>query len=204
MAIPTKTANQTLLSLQAVTHPVTVVGTELDISTIIRLGFTLFHGFSEAAANTNPGTFFAQVNNASSDDVDWATIWPFVVNSGTPDDEAMTALEPAGETSLAVVATAGFVAEDELFVLDIDTPANSEWNKCQEITGTPTIEIIDGLKTAKPVVGSGSHIYNDAFKLPVSLDVTAWTRFRLLYMHEGTTGANAFIKALLTSFDSIG
>lgn len=202
MATPSKTPNQTLLALQAVTHPVTVVGIELDILTIIRIGFTLFHGFVEAAANTNPGKFFAQVSNASADNVDWATLFSFVVNSGTPDSEVMTALEPIGEKVMAVGATAGFVAEDDLFLFDIDTPANSEWNKCQEIVTNTSINLVDGLKTAKPVAGSGSIIFNDTFVLPVSLDVTAWTRFRLLYIHEGTTGANGYIKALLTSWDS--
>lgn len=202
MGAPSKTPNQTLLPLQAVTHPVTIVGSELDISAIIRIGFTLSHGFVEAGANTNPGVFFAQVSNASADNVDWATLFPFPVNSGTPDSEVMTALEPIGEKVMAVNSTTGFVAEDDLFLFDIDTPANSEWNKCQEIVTNTSINLVDGLKTAKPVAGSGSIIYNDAFILPVSLDVTSWTRFRLLYMHEGITGANGYIKSLLTSWDS--
>jgi hypothetical protein len=205
VAIPSKTADRTLISHQVVTHPVTIVGTELDVSTIFRLGISFFHGFIEAAANTNPGIFIVQVNASASNDDKWEDLYSFSVNDGTPDDEALTATEPVDETSLAVSSTTGFVAEDEVYIHDVDNAVtNSEWNKIQEIVTNTSIEILDGLRVEKPSSGSGSIIYNDAFKLPIKVDVSEWTRLRIVYMHEGATGADGHILVLATSFDSIG
>ncbi len=203
MAAPSKTADRTLISHQAATHPVTITGTELDVSTLIRLGIVLFHGFVEAAANTNPGVFYIRGNPSASGDDKWADIFSIPVNIGTPDDEVLTAIEPVDATAMAVAATAGFVAEDHLYLQDIDTLADSEWAKCQEIVTNTSIDIVDGLRVEKSTAGSGCKIFNDAFILPIDLDVTVWKRLRIDYLHEGATGANGHILVLASSWDSI-
>ncbi len=50
------------LAHQAVTHPATVVGSALDVSTKLAMTLALFHASVEAAANTNPGKFLVQVS----------------------------------------------------------------------------------------------------------------------------------------------
>ena len=113
----------------------------------------------------------------------------------------MTATEPIGETVLAVVATAGFVATDLLYIQDTGTLADSEWARCQEIVANTSINLIDGLTTQKD---SADVIWNDANVWAAQLDLTAVTRLRVVFQHEGTTGANVHVKALMVTGDSIG
>ena len=188
------------LSHQAVTHPATVVGSVLDVS--IKLGMTLllFHASVEAAANTNPGKFLVQISGAESGNEDWQTIQQFDATVSTADTEAMTATEPIGETALAVAATAGFVANDILYIQDAGVVADSEWARCREIVTDTTIDLVDGLTNAKD---SSDVIWNDADIFSCSLDLTSVGRVRVVFQHEGAAGANCHIKAMAIYGDSI-
>jgi hypothetical protein len=62
---------------QAVTHPATVVGSALDVSTKLGITLLLFHASVEATANTNPGKFLVQISGAASGNEDWVTIREF-------------------------------------------------------------------------------------------------------------------------------
>ena len=187
---------------QAVTHPATVVGSALDVSTKLAATLLLFHASVEATANTNPGEFLVQVSGAASGNEDWVTVYEFDATISTADTEAMTATEPIGETVLAVASTTGFVANDLLYIQDGSVVVDGEWGRCQEITGTPTINLVDGLTVAKPT-GNSCVVWNDADKFVVSLDLTAIGRVRIIFQHEGAAGCNAHIKAMAIYGDSI-
>lgn len=189
------------LAHQAVTHPATVVGSALDVSTKLGMTLALFHASVEATANANPGKFLVQVSGAASGNEDWVTIHEFVATVSTADTEAMTATEPIGETVLAVAATAGFVANDILYIQDAGTPADSEWGRCQEIVGNTSIDLVDGLTNQKD---SSDVIWNDADLFICQLDLTSVARGRVVFQHEGATGANCHIKAMAIYGDSIG
>ena len=189
------------LAHQAVTHPATVVGSALDVSTKLGLTLLLFHASVEAAANTNPGKFLVQISGAASGNEDWQTITEFDATISTADTEAMTATEPIGETALAVAATAGFVANDILYIQDAGTVADSEWARCREIVTDTTIDLVDGLTNAKD---SSDVIWNDADIFSCSLDLTSVGRVRVVFQHEGAAGANCHIKAQAVYGDSIG
>jgi hypothetical protein len=45
-------------------------------------------------------------------------------------------------------------------------------------------------------------IWNDASKFVLWLDLNGIESFRVVWTHEGTTGANAHIKALAVTYDS--
>lgn len=198
MADWTKT-NQSLLSHQAVTHPATVQGSDLDVSAMDTVGVTCFHASVEATANTNGGKFLVQGANTASGDEDWCTLIEFEAQATTADTEAMTATEPAAETVLAVAATAGFAADDILYIQDTGTVADSEWARCQEIVTNTSINLVDGLTNEKD---SSDVIWNDAEIWFVSLDVRGLARIRVVFQHEGATGANCHVKALGTSADA--
>ena len=104
-----------------------------------------------------------------------------VMNSGTPGDEVLTEIEPATETALAVALTAGFATKDLVYLQDIDTLADSEWGRLQEIVTNTSLDLIDGLTNEKSTAGSGC-----------------------VFQHEGTTGANVHVKAMMVTGDSIG
>lgn len=189
------------LAHQAVTHPATVVGSALDVSTKLGMTIDLSHASVEAVANTNPGKFLVQKSAAASGNEDWQTIMEFDATVSTADTEAMTATEPVGETALAVAATAGFVAMDKLYIQDAGVVGDGEWGLCREVVTDTTIDLVDGLTNAKD---ASDVIWNDADTWTFYLELTGVGRVRVLFMHEGAAGANCHIKALVTYGDSIG
>jgi len=197
----TKTQDIVVLTHQAVTHPGTVKGDAQDVSTHLAATIVMFHALVEAAANTNPGSFHVQVSPSSAGNEDWATVAQFTANNGTADTEAMTATEPIGETSLEVASTTGFVANDLLYIQDTGTLADSEWARCQEIDTDDFIILIDGLTSAKD---SSDVIWNDANVFVAKLSLESDARIRVIFIHEGSTGANVHVKAIMTTGDSIG
>lgn len=101
---------------------------------------------------------------------------------------------------LAVAATAGFLAYDVLYIQDTGTLANSEWARCQEIVANTSINLVDGLTNAKD---SSDVIWNDADIWAIDVDLTALTRLRVVFQHEGAVGANCHVKALMVTADSV-
>ena len=199
---PTKTDSVELLAHQAATHPCTLKGSALDCRTKRAITIFLYHGYVEAAADTNPGKFKVQVRPDAGDGSateHWITVAEYVAKGTTPDTEAMTATEPVAETVLAVAATAGFVAEDLLYIQDTGTLANSEWAECQEIVTDTSIDLVDGLTNEKD---NADVIWNDASKFVCSLDLNGIESVRVIWSHEGAAGANGHVKVLAITHDS--
>lgn len=199
---PVKTDSVTVLAHQAATHPTTIVGSSIDASTKRAAILFLFHGYVEATADTNPGKFLVQVrpdNGSGSVNEHWITVAELAVKGTTPDTEAMTATEPVGETSLAVASTTGFAVEDELYIQDTGTLADSEWAKCKTFVANTNIQLIDGLTTQKD---NADVIWNDASKFVVALDLNGIESFRVVWTHEGAVGANGHVKAIAVTYDS--
>jgi hypothetical protein len=195
----TKTVGTVVLSHQAVTHPDTVKGSAQDVSAKLAATIIMFHASVEATANTNPGVFHVQASGASSGDEDWATLASFAATISTADTEAMTATEPTTETVMAVASTTGFVAGDRLY-LQNSTLADSEWALCKEVVSNTSIDLVDGLTNQQT---SSSVIWNDADIFVCSVDCTAISRLRVIFIHEGATGANCHVKALMITADSL-
>ena len=201
MATISKTQGTAILAHQAVAHPATVVGSAQDVTTKLAATIMLFHASVEAAANTNPGKFLVQVSGAASGNEDWATIAEFDATISTADSEGINATEPIGETALAVdAATAGFVANDVLYIQDAGTVADGEWGRCREIVTDTTIDLVDGLTNAKD---NADVIWNDADIFVCQIDLTAVGRVRVVFQHEGTTGADVHVKGMMVTGDAI-
>lgn len=162
---------------------------------------TLLHAYVEATADTNPGKFLVQVRPDAGDGTvneHWATVQEFTVKGTTPDTEAMTATEPAGETVLACASTTGFAVEDLLYIQHT-TLASSEWAKLRTFAANVSITLIDGLTTQQD---NTSVIWNDASVFVCGLNLNANEAFRVVWTHEGATGANGHIKAIAVTHDS--
>ena len=188
------------LTHQAVTHPNTIVGSALDVSTKLAMTLALFHASVEAAANTNPGKFLVLVSGSASGNEDWAVAAEFDATISTADTEAMTATEPIGETVLAVTATAGFAANDILYIQDASVVVDGEWARCKKIVTNTSVDLVDGLTNGKD---SSDVIWNDADIWICQLDLTAVGRVRVVFQHEGAAGVNCHIKAMAIYGDSI-
>lgn len=199
--VPDKTDSVVVLAHQAATHPVTIVGSSIAALTKRAVTIFLYHTYVEATADTNPGKFKVQIRPDAGDgsvNEHWVTIAEFAVKGTTPDTEAMTATEPVGETTLAVASTTGFVAEDDLYVQHTSL-ASSEWAECQEVVTNTSILLLDGLTTEQT---SSSVIWNDASRFVASFDLNANESYRVVWSHEGSTGANGHVKALAITHDS--
>ena len=197
---PNKTAGIAILALTAITHPDTVKGSAQDVSAKTGMAtIILFHSSVEAVANTNAGTFYIQASGSASGDGNWATLAQVTATVSTADTEALTATEPIGETVMAVTSTTGFVATDHLYIKHT-TLASSEFAKCQEIATNSSITLIDGLTTQQ--TAAASTLWNDCDVVPVQIDLTGITRIRVVFQHEGATGANCDVKALMVTGDT--
>lgn len=185
-------------------HPTTIVGSAIDCRTKRAATLFLYHGYVEAAADTNPGRFLVQVRPDAGDGAateHWVTVLSLAALGTTPDTEAMTATEPVAETVLAVAATLNFAVDDELYIQDTGTLADSEWATCKKFTVDTSIELIDGLTNQKD---SADVIWNDASKWAVSIDLNGIESFRVVWQHQGATGANGHVKVLAITYDSDG
>jgi len=199
---PNKTDSVEVLAHQAATHPTTIVGSAIDCRTKRAATIFLYHGYVEATADTNPGSFKVQVRPDAGDGTateHWITVATLTAKGTTPDTEAMTATEPVAETVMAVASTTGFAVGDELYIQDTGTLADSEWaTERTQVTNT-SITLEDGLTNQKD---SSDVIWNDASRFVVSLNLESVESFRVIWSHEGATGANGHIKAIAITHDS--
>lgn len=199
---PDKTPDIVVMAHAAATHPVTIVGPKIEVLTKRSVTLFLYHAYVEATVDTNPGKFKVQTRpdaGGGSVNEHWKTLVEFPVKGTTPDTEAMTATEGVGVTSLAVASTTGFAAEDLLYIQDTGTLADSEWAECQEFVTDTSIELIDGLTNAKD---SSDVIWNDASIFTFSFDLNTLESYRVIWSHEGATGADGHIKVLASTYDS--
>ena len=200
MANLTKTQGTTILTHQAITHPGTAVGTTQDVSTKLSATIVCFHASVQATVNINPGSFLIQISASSSGNEDWATVAQFTAASAAAVLEDLTATEPAGEKVLAVVSTTGFVATDNVYIFDTGTLTNSEWAKLEQIVSNTSLDLIDGLTTGKD---SADEVWTEAETFVAQLDLTAVGRLRVIFQHEGGTGADVHVKVIMVTGDSI-
>lgn len=201
MATISKTQGTTILTHQAVTHPGTAVGADQSVTTKLSATIVMFHASVENTENTNPGSFSIQVSASGSGDEDWVTMAEFTATIDAADTEALTATEPAGEKVLTVSSTTGFAATDQIYIIDSGTLADSEWGKLEKIVVTMSLDLIDGLTTGKD---SSDAVWSEAEIFVAQLDLSAVGRLRVIFQHEGTTGANVHVKAIMVTGDSIG
>lgn len=199
---PVKTDSVEVLAHQAATHPTTIVGSAIDCRTKRAATLFLYHGYVEATADTNFGSFKVQVRPDAGDGSvleHWITVATLPAKGTTPDTEAMTATEPQGETTLAVASTSGFAVDDLLYIQDTSTLADSEWAELKTLVTNTNVQLIDGLTNQKD---SADVIWNDASRYVINMDLNGIESFRVVWSHEGATGANGHIKALAITYDS--
>lgn len=199
---PTKTDSVTVISHQAAVHPVTIVGSAIDCSTKRRATIYLYQGYNEATTDTNPGKFIVQVRpdpGGGTVNEHWITVVELSARGTNPDTSTLTATCTAPSSTLTLGSGTGFAAEDEIYIAD-NTLADGEWAKVKSVSGT-TVILVDGV-TNTHASGATQKVCNDCSKWVVDLDVSDCTSFRVIWMHQGATGADSVIKALAVTYDS--
>lgn len=198
---PNKTDSVVVLAHTNVDHPTTLVGSSIAALTKRAVTLFLYHGYREATADTNPGKFKVQIRPDAGDgsvNEHWKTIVEYVVKGTTPDDEALDATEPTTEVTIALTLTAGFVIEDLVYFANA-TEANAEWAEIITVVTDTTVEIMNGLTNEQAL---GTVLYNDASLFVCPLDLNANESYRVVWSHEGATGANGAVKVLAITHDS--
>ena len=173
-----------------VTHPNSVYGSSLTPTAgALWAQIHIHHGFIEAGANTNAGSFYIQTNLGTTNE-NWVTVAQFTTTTATTVIENMTATEPIGEVTMAVASTTGFAANDYIYIQDVGTAANSEWHQVDLIVSNTSIDLTEGLVVQKD---TSDNIFSDAENWSFRLDLSAVARWRVTYKHEGATGMNTAI-----------
>ena len=198
MATITKTQGTEVLAHTAITHPASVLGSAQDVSTKLAATIICYHASVEATANTNPGSFYIQVSAESSGDETWATVAQFTATVVTANPEAVTGTENAGATVIECASTTGYTAQLPIYIKN-GTLANSEWAFVQSIVANTSVTVQDGITNAQ----TGATLYNNADIFVAQLDLTAVGRVRVVFHHQGATGANVDVRAMMVTGDSI-
>ncbi len=186
-----------IISHQAVTNPESVKGSAVDIREALDALIVIRHAYIEAV---DPGGIepefhvMASLDQTASPPADsWFKVVSFKATDpgAAPATEAMTATEPAAETSLACASTTGFAAGDEIYVRDTSTEANSEWHVIDKIVTNTSIDIFEGLVNQKDnadiIWGSAQ-----AFRIPIPGNVG---HINVYYSNEGSSAPNTAVIA---------
>ncbi len=199
---PDKTNSIDVLTHQAAVHPITIVGNAISMVTKRAVEIYMYHGYVEATADTNPGTFKVQKRpdpGAGSVNENWVTVAEYVVSGTTPDSEQPSGAEAAGQTVIEVASTAGFVAEDLIYFQDAGVVTDGEWGEVQQVVAGVSIDLLDGIARAKD---AADFIFNDANTFVFAGNFNANESFRVVWSHEGATGANGHVKVIASTYDS--
>lgn len=199
--------DDTLLVHQLLTNAATaaglsVVGSEVAVSSFVKSSVTVHHAVIEAAAN-DPGVdyvFQGRKSTSADLDEDWSDLWTF--SSGTIASVAaeISGAEAADETTIAVDAdpTGPFTLGRIIYIEDTVTVIDGEWARVAiSAAGPDIVTIVDGLTNAKDAADtmwSQAEVFNGSF------DVTGYHFVRMIVVGRDATGADIHFKAEMTSF----
>lgn len=198
MATISKTAGTVVLAHTAITHPGSVFGSAQSITTDLEVTIHMRHSSVEATANTNPGSFIVQTSAKTSGDDAWTDYAQFTASVVTDNTEAVTGTEAAGATVIECASTTGYTALTNIYFKN-STLENSEWGKIKSIVANTSVTVVDGLTNAQ----TGSTMHNNAEHFQCVIPAST-VRYRVLFMHEGATGANCDVLAWSVTANSIG
>lgn len=189
MADYTQAAVDTLLTHQAITHPGTVVGTAVSVATNLFASAWVQVGRVETVTPVQI-TIKIQATPEGADNEDWQDLIVWRTNTTGADNETLSGVEAVGATVLNVAATAGFEAEQYIYIQDTGVVTDGEWAEVQEIVTNTSIDILDGLKNAKD---GADIIYNEAERFKININCAALSRVRAVVIHEAATGPNIHV-----------
>lgn len=185
-----------LLPHQEMTHPATLVGSASDVSTMLGGLVYLWQANIETTANLGAGLDYIDIQvSPDASGNNWASLMKLVPSTTAASDEIFTATEPIGETVFAVTSTTGFDAGDLIYCKDLTSVATSEWHEVASIVANTSITSVDGLAVAK--VATDDVMYDQASRWAVFVDLSGVRRIRVVVKHQGSTGSDWRVYAVL-------
>lgn len=191
MADWTKSESADAITHDEVTHPITVDGEAKDCTDDDAIYLVIRWASIEAAANTNAGSFLVMGSDKTTGDENWAILAEISTPVGTSAKADLdSGGEAPGQTVIGVSATASLVSGTWCYLQDTTTDTDSEWCRILTIVTDDTITILDGIANAKD---DSDDSWSDAQVVALMVDVHAFQRFKVVYVHQGATGVNSAI-----------
>jgi hypothetical protein len=194
----TKTIQTALFALQSIASNTVAISSPLSVATAIALSVYIHFGRRSATALTTGVTFRIEASSKSSGDGHWFPISQWLTNKATVGSEAVSGTCNAGQAVILMASTTGFVVGDIVFI-DNSTIANSEWGRIKTVTTNTSITLQENLASAQ----TGSTVYAGAQMAPITLDVAAHKRVRVV-VDASETGQAVAVEVEAITCDSIG
>ena len=192
-----------LITHQAATHPTSIIGGQKLIPTEISAFIVCYLGYVEGSgtANTNPPSFLIQGHPEEGTNVDgWATLVKFTSAITTVEGEAISSILTNDTTTSVVHSFTETRNEGKpLYFQDTASVTNGEWHYCQDILDTTSVFTFDNPTGSPPL----DNVF-DAEIFNLNLDISAIKRIRVIFHHNGATGADAEVFVRMVTADSFG
>ena len=199
MATYSKTQGTSFVSLQSVAASSVLVGSAVDVSTV--MGCSVFIHFGRRSATSAGAGVNIRIEASSKSSLNghWYPLAIYTTGFAACEAEAVSGTVNSGTNVITVASTANLTAGDLIYI-DNGTIANSEWGRVKSIVSNTSITIEDNLLNAQ----TGATLYDSAEILPVfQFDLSSIGRIRLVA--DGSAFTQAFaIEAHIVTADSIG
>ncbi len=184
-----------LLAHQELTHPGTIVGTPVDVSSALSGVAYVWLARIETTADLVAGLDYIDLQiSPDATGNNWVSYLQLAPETTASASVAVATSEDIGSTVIEVGSTTGFDASDLIYIKAAAGIANSEWCEVASIVASTSINLVDGLLAAK---AQNDVIYDRASRWKVFLDFAGVMRVRAVVKHQGATGSDWRVKAVL-------
>jgi len=190
-----------LLAHQELTHPGSIIGSAQDVSTWLSGVVHIFHANIETTANLAAGLDYIDVQGSPNATGNlWVSLGKYAPSTTAATDTAFDGNEAAGGSPpyvLSVATTAGKTAGALIYLKDAaGGVTESEWNEVISVVTDDTVTVADALAFAK--VATDDHMFTQASRWPHHLpDLSGYQRIRVVVHHQGATGSDWRVYAVL-------
>jgi hypothetical protein len=186
-----------LLAHQELTHPGSIIGSAQDVSTWLSGVVHIFHANIETTANLAAGLDYIDVQGSPNATGNlWQSLGKYAPSTTAATDTAFDANEAISQTVLSVATTAGKTTGAYIYLKDATSVATSEWNEVVSVVTDDTVTVVDGIIVAK--VATDDHMYTQASRWAHHLpDLSGYQRIRVVVHHQGATGSDWRVYAVL-------
>lgn len=203
MAAPTKTADRTLITHQAIALDNIVVGSELDVSSLFSADVAIYHANIGVTANASGTKYLIQASMVASGNEDWVTVASHTTDTKAANKANIAGTEIVGSKLIGVGTgeESGFDTGDVIYLQDTGTLANSEWGMVDDNGTADQIDLVDGLTNAKD---SADDVFDEAEVVNIHLDLDGIQRIRCVVNHRlSATGSTIHTKVIAGTMDAI-
>ena len=179
-------AQITLLSHQNLTHPDKVVGSGQTVATFLSCRVFAWLADIETTANATAPSLLIQ-GCPDADGNNWVTIAKLEGPTTASESEVLTAVEPIGETVMAMASTTNLAVGDKIYIAKAAGVASSEWGEIVAVATNVSVTVMDGLISA---VAINDVMYDQAMSWEFEINLGGIVRLRAVLVHQAATGSD--------------